>query len=42
MGKHLDKIRDKKHEFVELEKLLKDKLRVFWTNYLDGKMPWER
>jgi tRNA nucleotidyltransferase (CCA-adding enzyme) len=42
MGKHLDKIRDKKYEFVELENLLTDKLRVFWTNYLDGKMPWER
>lgn len=42
MGKHLDKSRDKKYEFVELDELLTDKLRVFWTNYLDGKMSWER
>jgi len=42
LGKHLDESRDKGYEIVELEDLLKDNLRVFWTAYLDEKMLWER
>jgi hypothetical protein len=42
MGKHLDESVKKKYEIVELDSLLKDNLRVFWTEYLDKKMPWER
>jgi hypothetical protein len=42
LGKHLGKSKDKKYEIVGIESLLKPNLRVFWTNYLDKKMPWER
>lgn len=42
LGKHLDKSKEEKYEIVELGDLLKDNLRVFWTAYLDEKMPWER
>ena len=42
LGKHLGKSKDKKYEIVELGDLLKTGLRVFWTNYLDKKLPWER
>jgi tRNA nucleotidyltransferase (CCA-adding enzyme) len=42
MGKHLDRIVKKKYNIVEVDNLLKEKLRSFWTEYLDGKMPWER
>jgi len=27
---------------LPLRDLLKEDLRVFWTQYLDGRMPWER
>jgi tRNA nucleotidyltransferase (CCA-adding enzyme) len=42
MGKHLDESIKVKYEIVELDNLLRDNLRVFWTAYLDKKMPWER
>jgi tRNA nucleotidyltransferase (CCA-adding enzyme) len=42
LGKHLGKSKDRKYEIVEMDGLLKASLRVFWTNYLDKKMPWER
>ena len=41
MGKHLDIIRNK-FEVVEVEYLLKNKYRLFWTKYLDNKMSWNR
>jgi len=42
MGKHLDYIVNKKYKIIELEEILKEELKIFWTEYLDGKMPWER
>ena len=42
MGKHLDKIVKKKFNVLDTEDLMKENLRNFWTEYLDGKMPWER
>lgn len=42
MGKHLDHIVNKKYKIIELEDMLKEELKIFWTEYLDGKMPWER
>lgn len=42
MGKHLDRIVRKKYVILEQDDLLKDNLRVFWTEYLDKKMSWER
>jgi len=40
LGKHIDKYKQK-YEVVELENLLKNNLRGFWTTYLDKKKPWE-
>jgi tRNA nucleotidyltransferase (CCA-adding enzyme) len=42
LGKHIDKIVKKKYSILETDDLLKDNLTKFWTEYLDGKMPWER
>ncbi|MCK4364922.1 MAG: CCA tRNA nucleotidyltransferase [Thermoplasmatales archaeon] len=42
MGKHLDKIVNKKYSVLVKEDLLKENISVFWTEYLDGKMSWER
>ena len=42
LGKHLDQNVAKNYEIVELNSLLDDNLKVFWTTYLDGKMSWER
>ncbi|MEF8879406.1 MAG: CCA tRNA nucleotidyltransferase [Candidatus Thermoplasmatota archaeon] len=42
LGKNLDHIIDKKYEILSVEDLVRDKLRKFWTKYLDGKKPWER
>jgi len=42
LGKHLDKKITKNYEIIELEKLLNENLRIFWTDYLDEKDPWER
>ncbi len=42
MGKHLDKIVNEKFLILDTEDLQKENLRDFWTEYLDGKMTWER
>jgi tRNA nucleotidyltransferase (CCA-adding enzyme) len=42
LGKHIDKIAKKKYIILKTEDLIKEKLRVYWTKYLDGKMSWER
>ncbi len=42
LGKHIDKIAQKNFAILELNDLLKENLRIFWTDYLDKKMPWER
>ena len=42
MGRHIDKIVKKKYTILEIEDLLKENLRSYWTEYLDGKMSWER
>ena len=42
MGRHIDQIVKKKYSILETEDLIKDYLAKFWTEYLDGKMPWER
>ncbi len=42
MGKHLDEIIKERYDIVEIDDLLKENLLVFWTGYLDGKMPWDR
>ena len=42
MGKHLDEIIKERYDIVEIDDLLKENLQVFWTGYLDGKMPWVR
>jgi len=42
LGKHLDQIFTKKYEIQKNNELLTEKLRVFWTQYLDGKNPWDR
>jgi tRNA nucleotidyltransferase (CCA-adding enzyme) len=42
MGKHIDKIVKKKYTIIEYKDLVKENLKTFWTEYLDGKMPWER
>ena len=42
MGKSIDQIIHKKYEILETKELLKNNLVDFWTEYLDGKMTWER
>ena len=42
MGKHLDEMIKEKYDIVEIDDLIKENLQVFWTGYLDGKMPWDR
>jgi len=42
LGKSIDKIVKKKYTILEIKDLLKENLEAFWTEYLDGKMPWER
>lgn len=42
LGKHLDKVIKKNYEIVEIDDLLNENLRIFWTEYLDNKYPWER
>ena len=42
MGKHIDPILKKRYSILEAEELLKNNLGAFWTEYLDGKMVWER
>ena len=42
LGKHIDVIVQKEFSILKLEELLTENLRIFWTEYLDGKMSWER
>ncbi len=42
MGKHIDRVIKEGYDIVELDSILKDDLQVFWTDYLDEKMSWER
>jgi tRNA nucleotidyltransferase (CCA-adding enzyme) len=42
MGRHIDKIVRIKFSILDVNDLLIENLRDFWTEYLDGKMPWER
>ncbi len=42
MGKHLDKIVCERYEILENKYLIIENLRIFWTEYLDNKMSWER
>ena len=42
MGKDLEKTIIKRYDIVGIEKLVNNDLRIFWTRYLDKKMPWER
>jgi tRNA nucleotidyltransferase (CCA-adding enzyme) len=42
MGRHIDKIVKKEFSILDIDDLLIKNLREFWTEYLDGKMPWER
>lgn len=42
LGKHIDKIVKKDFTILERDNLLVEDLRIFWTEYLDKKMPWER
>ena len=42
MGKHIDQIVKKKYSILKKDDLIKINLAEFWTEYLDGKMTWER
>ena len=42
LGKHIDKVVNKKYIVLEIDSLLCDNLKYFWTNYLDEKMSWEQ
>ena len=42
LGKHIDKVVNKKYAILEADNLLSENLKVFWTEYLDGKMSWGR
>jgi tRNA nucleotidyltransferase (CCA-adding enzyme) len=42
MGRHIDKNVKKEFSILEVDDLIIESLSKFWTEYLDGKMPWER
>ena len=42
LGKHLDKVAKKKYKILNTNDLIKENLKIYWTEYLDGKMSWER
>ena len=42
MGKHIDKIVRENYTIIDGENLVKENLKIFWTEYLDEKMSWER
>ena len=42
LGKHIDFIVQEDFTILERCDLLKEDLRMLWTEYLDKKMPWER
>lgn len=42
LGKNIDSIIKQKYNILETNDLINNNLRMFWTKYLDNKMPWER
>ncbi|MBN1281111.1 MAG: CCA tRNA nucleotidyltransferase [Candidatus Thermoplasmatota archaeon] len=42
LGKHIDLALRDGCTILDQKDLLRDDLRLFWTTYLDNKMPWER
>ena len=42
LGKHLDLMVSKDYTMLTQHELIIPELRVFWTQYLDDKKPWER
>jgi len=42
LGKSINKKVEKKYEILELDELIIEDLRIFWTEYLDDKYSWER
>ena len=42
LGKHIDPIIKRKFIVLKTEDLINNNLRIFWTEYLDKKMSWER
>jgi len=42
LGKDVEKVVKSNYEVLDLDDLLIDDLRSFWTVYLDDKMSWER
>ena len=42
LGKHIDPVVKYKYVILEKKDLIKNNLRLFWTEYLDNKMTWER
>jgi len=42
LGKHIDPVVKYKYVILEKQDLIKNNLRLFWTEYLDKKMTWER
>jgi tRNA nucleotidyltransferase (CCA-adding enzyme) len=42
LGKHIDLVIRKGFMMIDHNELLTENLRLFWTTYLDTRMPWER
>ena len=42
LGKDIDIMINKKYSLVKLNSLLNEDLKIFWTEFLDNKMSWER
>jgi len=42
LGKHIDQIIKDNYLILEKPDLINNNLRMFWTEYLDNKMTWER
>ena len=42
LGKHIDKIVNNKYLLLDMDDLLSENFVLFWTDYLDEKMSWER
>ena len=42
LGKHIDPVVKNKYMVLKTEDLINNNLRIFWTEYLDNKMSWER
>jgi len=42
LGKNIDMVIKNKFMVLETKDLIKNELRMFWTEYLENKMPWER